>query len=108
MRQPKFAERFRLPAYDTNVQVAGFEVDVLVGGTVIVELDTFETHLLNFQSDRDRDAAILATTGIPTIRVTQEQFKDAPALLAERILEVSAGRTAAARSPSTPAAGPRP
>lgn len=96
---PAFAERFGLPDYETNVKVAGFEVDVLVDQTVIVELDTFQTHLLNFESDRDRDAAILAQTGIPTIRATRDQFKDNPELLAERILEVSAGRTAAARSP---------
>jgi very-short-patch-repair endonuclease len=101
---PRFAERFALPRYETNAIVAGFEVDVLVDGKVVVELDTFQTHLLNFESDRDRDAAILAATGIPTIRVTREQFRNRPELLAERIKTTSAGRTAAAHSPSAPAA----
>ncbi len=101
-RWPAFARRYRLPPYETNVKLAGYEVDVLVDRKVVVELDTFETHRLNFQSDRDRDAAILAATGIPTIRVTDEQFQDQPELLATRIR--SAVRRAAARSPSARAA----
>lgn len=105
---PALAQRFGLPSYETNALVAGFEVDVLVDQTVIVELDTFQTHLLNFESDRDRDAAILAQTGIPTIRATWEQFNETPELLAKRIREVSAGRRGAARSPSAPAVAPRP
>jgi very-short-patch-repair endonuclease len=112
-RWPAFARRYGLPDYETNATVAGVEVDVLVAGAVIVELDTFETHLLNFESDRERDAKILATTGTPTIRVTADKFDKQPELLAEQILTVaaerlSAGRTAAARSPSAPAVAPHP
>lgn len=86
---PAFAKRHDLPSYETNTKVAGFEVDVLVGGTVVVELDTFQTHLLNFESDRDRDATILAATGIPTIRATWDQFRNEPQTLADRIRRVA-------------------
>lgn len=87
---PAFAKRYRLPPYEQNTKVAGFEVDVLVGGVVIVEFDTFATHLLNFESDRVRDATILSATGIPTIRVTWDQFNDEPSVLAGQILETVA------------------
>jgi very-short-patch-repair endonuclease len=83
---PAFARRHGLPPYEQNATVAGFEVDVLVAGAVVVELDTFGTHLLNFESDRARDATILAATGIPTIRISRDQFKDEPQLVAQRIL----------------------
>jgi hypothetical protein len=82
---PAFAARHELPAYETNTKVAGFEVDVLVAGAVIVELDTVKTHLLNFESDRARDASILAATGIPTIRATWDRFRKEPGLLADEI-----------------------
>jgi hypothetical protein len=68
-RWSAIAERFDIGPCEQNAPVAGYEVDVLIDGLVIVELDTIETHLLNMESDRHRDADILAQTGIPTIRL---------------------------------------
>ncbi len=89
---PAFARAYDLPAYETNIMVAGYEADVLVDGVLIVELDTVATHLLNFNSDRRRDADILARTGIPTIRVTDEQLREDPAHIADQILAVVRSR----------------
>jgi very-short-patch-repair endonuclease len=91
-RWPAFARAHHLPAYETNVMVAGYEADVLVAGVVVVELDTVATHLLNFHTDRRRDADILARTGIPTIRVTDEQLEEDPARVAAQILAVVRSR----------------
>jgi hypothetical protein len=57
-----------------------------------VELDTFDTHLLNFASDRERDAENLARFGIPTIRITWEAFRAEPTRQAELILAALARR----------------
>ena len=89
---PRFAAEYDLPPYEMNATVAGYEVDVLVDGRVIVEIDTFGTHLLNFESDRRRDADILARTGIPTIRVTDIQLDEDPASVAGHILAVVRAR----------------
>ncbi len=89
---PAFAKRHGLPSYEQNTVVAGYEVDVLVQGVVIVELDTRATHLLNFDTDRERDASILAATGIPTIRATVDQFKTEPERLAQQIRDTVARR----------------
>lgn len=89
---PAFAKRHQLPAYQQNTVVAGHEVDILIEGVVIVELDTRATHLLNFDSDRERDATILAATGIPTIRATADQFNAQPLKLAQRIRDTVARR----------------
>ena len=85
---PAFARAFDIPPYEQNVMVGGFEVDVLVDGLLIVELDTFETHLLNFDSDRERDAEILARTGLPTIRLTDRQLASKSEKAAAQILAV--------------------
>ncbi len=90
---PAFARRFNLPDYALNARVAEFEVDMLfLPNRLIVELDTFQTHLLNFHSDRARDAEILARFGIPTIRLTWEAFRAEPAHQAELILAALARR----------------
>ena len=90
---PAFVRRFDLPAYELNAMVAGFEVDVLfLPARLIVELDPFQTHLLNFHSDRRRDAEILARVGIPTIRITWEAFRAEPEHQAELILATLARR----------------
>ncbi|MBO0767106.1 MAG: DUF559 domain-containing protein [Solirubrobacterales bacterium] len=85
---PAFARRFGIEGYEMNGQVAGYEVDVLIAGRVIVELDTIATHLLNFESDRRRDAEILARTGIPTLRFTWETFRGEPGVVAAQIAQV--------------------
>jgi hypothetical protein len=90
---PPFAARYNLPPYELNARVGGVEVDVLfLPARLIVELDTFDTHLLNFASDRQRDAENLAGYGIPTIRITWEAFRAEPARQAELILETLARR----------------
>ncbi len=90
---PPFARRFGLPPFELNVPLGGVEVDVLfLPARLIVELDTFDTHLLNFASDRDRDALHLARFGIPTIRITWEAFRAEPARQAELILAALARR----------------
>ena len=90
---PAFVRRFNLPPFELNATVGGFEVDVLfLPARLIVELDTFDTHVLNFESDRQRDAEILARFGIPTIRLTWEAFRAEPARQAELILATLARR----------------
>jgi very-short-patch-repair endonuclease len=90
---PAFARRFGLPPFALNALLGGVEVDVLfLPARLIVELDTFATHLLNFASDRRRDAEFLARFGIPTIRLTWEAFRDEPERQAELILAALARR----------------
>jgi very-short-patch-repair endonuclease len=83
---PAFAAAQNLPPYEQNVMVGGHEVDVLVDGLVAVEIDTVATHLLTFESDRRRDAEILARTGIPVIRVTDTQLEEQPERAARNII----------------------
>jgi very-short-patch-repair endonuclease len=89
---PAFAAAWNLPPYEQNVMVGGHEVDVLVDGLVAVEIDTVETHLLKFESDRLRDAEILARTGIPVIRITATQMKQEAERVAGNILATVARR----------------
>jgi very-short-patch-repair endonuclease len=90
---PAFIRRFDLPAYALNAMVGEFEVDVLfLPARLIVELDTVQTHMLNFHSDRRRDAEILARFGIPTIRLTWEAFHGEPEHQAELIRATLARR----------------
>ena len=93
-----FARAAGIGPYETNTRVGAFEADVLIDGVLIVEIDTFASHLLNFESDRRRDAEILARTGIPTIRITDTQIDSAPAATAARIVTVLAALRAAPRS----------
>ncbi len=70
-----FAGRYELPAYEMNVELAGETVDVLfTPDRLVIELDGWGTHgtKLAFERDRDRDSGILATTGIPTMRITYD------------------------------------
>ncbi len=87
-----FADRFQLPPHDTNVLVAGHRVDVLFPGRLIVEQDGWGTHgtYHAFIADRERDADILARTGLPTMRITYVQFQREAARIAERILRIVA------------------
>ncbi len=92
---PRFAREHGIPAHEQNVTVAGVEVDVLIGdGLAIVELDTVGSHLLNFDSDRLRDAKLLARTGIPVIRITDTQMSEVPEQIAANILAVVNARAA--------------
>jgi hypothetical protein len=92
---PAFAAKHALPPYVMNEHVAGHRVDVLfTEAQVIVELDGWETHQTRqaFIRDRDQDAAILAQTGIPTVRITYAHFHRRPAREAERLQAILARR----------------
>lgn len=85
---PAFAAKYALPPYVMNEIVEGYRVDVLIESErVVVELDGWETHQTReaFVRDREQDAAILARTGIPTVRITHERFHRAPAKEAARL-----------------------
>ena len=73
---PRFARRYGLPKYEMNVHVAGARVDVLfTPDRLVVELDGWATHGTRqaYQRDRMQDAHILATSGIPTVRITRRR-----------------------------------
>jgi len=86
-----FAARHRLPAHEMNVHVCGHRVDVLfTPDRLIVELDGWQTHRTReaFETDRARDAEILAHAGIPTIRITRDAVRRSPAEQALRIRQI--------------------
>ncbi|HET9094341.1 MAG TPA: type IV toxin-antitoxin system AbiEi family antitoxin domain-containing protein [Solirubrobacteraceae bacterium] len=92
-----FAERHGLPPYEMNVMMADRRVDVLfTPDRLIVELDGWATHGSRraFEDDRERDAAILAATGIPTIRITYAGLQRRPREQARRIDAILAARRA--------------
>jgi very-short-patch-repair endonuclease len=91
-----FARRYRLPAPVVNTNVLGYEVDALFPEQkVIVELDGAEFHLdrATFESDRDRDAELLAA-GYRTVRLTWERLKNMPAREAARLRRILEARAA--------------
>jgi Protein of unknown function (DUF559) len=82
-----FARRYGLPAPVTNVPLLGYVVDVLFPvEKVIVEVDSWEFHRFrsNFESDRNRDADMLAA-GFLTVRVTDERMNQNPEQEARRL-----------------------
>ena len=82
-----FAKRYGLPTPETNVPLLGYVVDVLFPAEkVIVELDSWEFHRFrsNFESDRNRDADMLAA-GFLTVRVTDERMNESPEQEASRL-----------------------
>jgi very-short-patch-repair endonuclease len=82
-----FAERHALPEPMVNAIVAGHELDVFFPiQRLAVELDGWDTHgtRWSFESDRDRDADLLAE-GIPTVRVTWTRLLSTPAREAARL-----------------------
>ena len=94
----EFARQYGLPAPITNTRLHGYEIDALFPAErVIVELDGAEFHLDRdaFESDRDRDATLLAV-GYVTVRLTWERLKQAPAREAERLHKILAARRATA------------
>lgn len=92
---PPFAVAHKLGRYEMNVVVCGYRVDVRFGpDLLIVELDGWGTHGQKpaFEADREQDAEILTRTGIPTLRITYDQFHAHPARQAARILRILADR----------------
>jgi very-short-patch-repair endonuclease len=99
----RFARRHGLPAPRCNARVAGREVDVLFAEAgLIVELDSWRFHGTRaaFESDRERDAQMLAA-GLSTVRVTWERLREAPEREAARLKGILAARGELLRSSQT-------
>ncbi len=95
-----FCERFGLPRPLVNTRVAGAEVDAYFPAErLIVELDGWDFHSSrdSFQSDRERDAAMLAL-GLETVRITWERLRDAPEKEAARLHRILRSRRALLQS----------
>jgi very-short-patch-repair endonuclease len=78
---------FRLPLPETNILVAGYEVDAYWPDVrLIVELDGFEFHRTRaaFERDRARDAE-LKLAGNEVIRLTAARIRRDPARVAETV-----------------------
>lgn len=82
-----FCRRFGLPEPETNVWVAGREVDAwFPSERLIVELDGRDYHFdpASFERDRDNDVTAL-TVGIPTARITDTRMTETPEREATRL-----------------------
>ena len=94
----EFCRRFGLPTPKVNTTAAGFEVDAYFADErLIVELDGWDFHHDRgaFESDRERDATMLAL-GIATVRITWDRLTGEPEKEAERLLKILRMRRAAA------------
>jgi predicted transcriptional regulator of viral defense system len=95
-----FAQRHHLPEPEVNTLVAGHEADIYFPEhRLVVELDSHEFHAgrRSFESDRDRDADLLAAA-IATARVTWERLSGRPAREAARLHAILAPRAPEPRS----------
>lgn len=84
----------RLPAPRTLAIVCGFEVDAVFDAErLIVELDgwAFHNDRTAFESDRERDAQLLAA-GYATVRITWERLTRAPEREAARLAGILRAR----------------
>ena len=93
-----FAERFGLPMPLVNEPFGPYTLDALFPNErVIVELDGWEFHNSrdSFESDRERDAELLAR-GYVTIRITWERLIQHPEREAARLLTILRARVRAA------------
>jgi len=82
--------RHKLPTPQINVRVAGYRVDAYFPDhALVVELDGWKTHRskVRFLGDRRQDFAILAATGIPTVRLPYDDVNDATIVKLGRLLE---------------------
>jgi hypothetical protein len=89
-----FANRYGLPAPQTNIHMHGYEIDVLYPRErVIVEVDShlFHSDRDSFERDRKRDAIMLAA-GIITVRITDQRMTREPEEEARRLLNILAAR----------------
>lgn len=88
--------RFGLPEPETNVWVAGREVDAwFPNERVIVELDGRDYHSdpASYETDRDNDVTAL-TFGIPTARITGRRMDETPEREAARLEAILKARRA--------------
>jgi hypothetical protein len=98
---PAFCEKYGLPAPVMGVPMFGYVADaVFVEERVIVELDSRGFHMgsIAFESDRDRDADMLAH-GYVTVRITWERIDERPQREAARLHKILA-RQRAVHAPS--------
>jgi hypothetical protein len=82
-----FCRRYGLPTPAVNTAIAGYEVDAYFEAErVIVELDGWDFHKdrSSFETDRERDAAMLALA-IATVRITEDRLNGEPEREAERL-----------------------
>ena len=89
-----FCEQFRFPRPLVNTVVSGHLVDALfVEARLIVELDswTFHRDRQAFESDRDRDADMVALD-LATVRITWKRLTETPGREATRLRRIFAGR----------------
>jgi very-short-patch-repair endonuclease len=89
-----FADRYDLPEPRVNTKVAGHEADIFFPDhRLVVELDGYEFHSPReqFESDRDRDADLLAAA-IATVRITWERLSMRPSREAARLNAILASR----------------
>jgi very-short-patch-repair endonuclease len=77
----------RLPRPETNVQVAGYEVDFLWRDhRLVVEVDGFAFHATRTASERDRTRdATLQAAGYRVVRLTWRQLTDEPHAVVARL-----------------------
>jgi very-short-patch-repair endonuclease len=83
-----------LPAPDHNLRIAGHERDLVwFEQGLVVETDGWEHHRSRaaFESDRARDAALLAH-GLRTMRVTWRQLTEAPEAVVARLAQALVSR----------------
>jgi hypothetical protein len=90
---PAYADFYDLPAYEMNVHVLTYRVDILFDG-LIVMLDGWHVHGSRhaFEHDREEMAEIMAATGLPVLRITHRQFHSQPERQADRIKKILARR----------------
>jgi Transcriptional regulator, AbiEi antitoxin/Protein of unknown function (DUF559) len=87
-----FCTRYGLPTPVTNTHLLGYEVDALFPvERVIVEIDGRRFHEDTFESDRDRDADMLAA-GIVTVRITDKRMNHNPEHEARRLNKILEAR----------------
>jgi hypothetical protein len=91
---PPFAVRYELPPYAMNVHVLTHRVDVLFHGQLVVMFDGWHVHGTRraFEHDREEMAEIMASTGLPVLRITHRQFHRHPRVQADRIRAILARR----------------
>jgi sigma54-dependent transcription regulator len=90
-----FCRRSGLPQPLCNTRVGRFEVDAYFPvQRVIVELDGWRFHSsrASFESDRERDAALLAL-GIVTVRITWNRLIKTPEREAARLRKILEARS---------------
>lgn len=82
--------KHKLPTPRINVRIAGYRVDAYFHEHgLIVELDGWKRHRSKerFLGDRRQDFAILAATGIPTVRLPYDDVNDATIIKLGQLLE---------------------